>query len=164
MGDTSEVKYPLCSICEFPMVPGQAFNGLKKAHWTCAPGKSLDSTLRRMTQLKGGVAGKKAFHAHRPIKPEQEARFAWIESWMRESRDQNNVDILDSAFIRAYIEAHDAKFSAPFIGAPRCEQLRRDLGTMFRIGRLTRTAQGLPAGDASMGFPKWIYSYTLKDQ
>lgn len=38
----------LCSVCDQPMIKGQAFNGLRKAHWDCAPGvvRASDAVTR----------------------------------------------------------------------------------------------------------------------
>lgn len=33
----------LCSICNNPMVEGQAFNGMRRSHWDCAPSAPLES-------------------------------------------------------------------------------------------------------------------------
>lgn len=34
----NEAMTRLCSVCDQPMVEGQAFNGLRRAHWDCAKG------------------------------------------------------------------------------------------------------------------------------
>lgn len=89
-------------------------------------------------------------------------RFAWIEAWMRSDRTRARVDVLDSELVLSYIEATGAKSSLQFIGAPKCKQLGSDLSAMFRAGILKRSPTGLPSGDSSMGFPKWVYVYSLK--
>ena len=33
----SDQNHRLCTVCDQPMLPGQAFNGLKGSHWNCAP-------------------------------------------------------------------------------------------------------------------------------
>jgi len=71
------------------------------------------------------------------------------------------VDVLDSDFVCAYADATKAQVTFMHVGAPKCKQLARDLGAMFAAGKLTRSATGLPSGDASMGFPKWVYTYGL---
>lgn len=89
-------------------------------------------------------------------------RYQWIEAWMRqEPLARASVDVLDSEFVYAYAEATNARMALMSIGSPKCKQLGRDLGAMFSSGRLKRQAVGLPSGDASMGFPKWTYSYSL---
>ena len=89
-------------------------------------------------------------------------RYQWIEAWMREEPlARAFVDVLNTDFIYEYAEATNAKLEPMLIGAPKCKQLGRDLGAMFSSGKLKRQAVGLSAGDASMGFPKWTYSYSL---
>jgi hypothetical protein len=72
------------------------------------------------------------------------------------------VNILDADFVEAYAVATGAKCRVQFFGAPKCPMLGRDLGALFAAKRLDRVATGLSPGDASMGFPKWVYSYRLK--
>jgi hypothetical protein len=89
-------------------------------------------------------------------------RYEWIEAWMRDGRPSHEVvDILDSDFVCGYVDATDASVQFQHLGAPRCAQLGRDLSKMFAAGRLARSPAALPSGDASMGFPKWVYSYSL---
>lgn len=35
----------LCTICDDPMLPGQAFNGLRGAHWDCAQGSPVPEPI-----------------------------------------------------------------------------------------------------------------------
>lgn len=95
------------------------------------------------------------------MKPIQ--RYEWLEQWMREGGEKAFADVLDSDLVCAYADATGAMATVGMVGAPRCPQLGRDLAAMFSAGRLTRSPVGLPAGDASSGFPKWVYSYSLKD-
>lgn len=89
-------------------------------------------------------------------------RCSWIASWMQSGiAGRQRVDVLDSDFVVAYVEATNAHAVMKFIGAPYCAQLSRDLGSMFKKGTLKRTPVGLAPGDASMGFPKWVYVYSL---
>jgi hypothetical protein len=78
-------------------------------------------------------------------------------------RDTCGVNVLDSNFVDWYIEKTDAKFGIQFFGAFSCPQLGRDLGAMYKAGLLDRRTAGLAPGDAAMGFPKWVYSYYLKE-
>lgn len=32
----------LCTVCDGPMLPGQAFNGLKRSHWDCSPNVTIE--------------------------------------------------------------------------------------------------------------------------
>jgi hypothetical protein len=89
-------------------------------------------------------------------------RFNWIEEWLRTNQSGPEVDVLDLDFVVAYIDAHNARFGPMPVGAPKCPQLGRDLGWMCRLDRLSRVATGLAPGDASMGFPRWVYTYRLK--
>lgn len=83
-------------------------------------------------------------------------RQQWIEAWMHaDAPGRACVDVLDSDFLCAYADATKAQVTFMHVGAPKCKQLARNLGAMFAAGKLTRSATGLPSGDASMGFPKW---------
>lgn len=89
-------------------------------------------------------------------------RQRWIEAWLNDGvPGHDSVDILDSDFVCAYADTTAAPVTFMHVGAPKCKQLARDLGAMFAAGKLTRSATGLPAGDASLGFPKWVYTYGL---
>lgn len=35
----------LCTVCNNPMVEGQAFNGMRRAHWDCAEGSPFPTSL-----------------------------------------------------------------------------------------------------------------------
>lgn len=91
-------------------------------------------------------------------------RYLWIRSWLEQQGKYGRVDVLDSAFVCSYADATGAKSTLQFFGAPKCPQLGRDLGHLFKIGVLSRSATGLSAGDAAMGFPKWVWSYKLSDE
>lgn len=71
------------------------------------------------------------------------------------------VDVLNKHFVECYVDATGAKEVVQFFGAPKCPQLGRDLGQMYRMGTLKRHATGLAPGDSYMGFPKWVWSYQL---
>lgn len=87
-------------------------------------------------------------------------RQQWILNQMRQ-RPLVAVDVLNSDFVVEYAEFTGAATLPQFFGAPKCPQLGRDLGNLHHQTLLTRTPIGLPAGDSSMGFPKWVYSYRL---
>lgn len=76
-------------------------------------------------------------------------------------RKRQYVDILDADFIDGFIEITGAEYRAMAFGAAKCPTAGRLLGSMYKQGILKRFASGLPAGDSSMGFPKWVYSYSL---
>ena len=92
------------------------------------------------------------------MKPED--RQNWILNRMRE-HPMESVDVLNSGFVNAYADFTGAKTILQFFGAHKCPQLGRDLAALMDRGLLRRAAIGLPPGDASMGFPKWVYSYRL---
>lgn len=97
------------------------------------------------------------------MKPKE--RQEWIAAWLRERNNrggsEERVDVLYSDFVIDYIEATGASSKLQMFGAPKCPQLGRDLGAMHAAGILKRHATGLSPGDASMGFPKWVWSYHL---
>lgn len=87
-------------------------------------------------------------------------RYDWIENWMIENREWH-VDVLNKRFVECYVDSTGAKEIMQFFGASKCRQLGRDLGEMYRLGRLNRHATGLAPGDSYMGFPKWVWSYSI---
>lgn len=91
------------------------------------------------------------------MKPSE--REAWIYAYIK--RRGVSVDVLYADFVDDYEEATGAKTVPQPFGACKCRQLGRDLGRMYKKGILTRWASGLPSGDSSMGFPKWVWSYQL---
>lgn len=130
------------------MLPGQTLNGITRTHWDCKPPVP--------DQTPAPPVKERVKRARKPLtlpSTDELKRFEWIEDWLRTTQPEIEVDILDSAFVLAYIEAHNAPCRVEFVGAPRCPQLGKDLGLMFRLERLSRVAVGLPPGDASMGFP-----------
>lgn len=66
------------------------------------------------------------------------------------------VDVLDTTFVRAYLEATGAPATERFIGAPTCPTLGRDLSRLHREGRLERSRVGV-GGE----FASWVYVYNL---
>lgn len=90
-------------------------------------------------------------------------RYDWIENHMRGDTllKRGGVDILDSAFVDAYIEATEAPHTPTNWGAYKCPQLGRDLSKMYEMGILRRTRVGLSSGAWQPGFPKWVWSYRL---
>lgn len=88
-------------------------------------------------------------------------RQRWIENRLREGGPYAAANVLDAELVFSYVEATGADCDLMPFGAPRCRQLGRDLAALFAAGRLTRSTVGLAAGDAAMGFPKWVYSYRL---
>jgi hypothetical protein len=89
-------------------------------------------------------------------------RYRWILGFMQRGHGRS-VDILYSDFVCDYIDATGVNGVVQFFGAPKCPQFGRDLAAMFRAGILDRYATGLPTGDSAMGFPKWVYTYRIRD-
>lgn len=73
-----------------------------------------------------------------------------------------NWDVLNAYFVVDYIEATDAKFDPMPYGAAKCAMLGRDLSELAARGMLQRYRTGIE-GMAGMGFPKWVWSYKLKE-
>jgi hypothetical protein len=76
-------------------------------------------------------------------------------------RKDRSVENVDANFVDDYVDATGAAFVGQPFGAHKCKQLGRDLGRMHARGVLTRWACGLPSGDAAMGFPKWVWTYSI---
>ena len=70
----------------------------------------------------------------------------------------DEVNILNEAFVTAYIKEHKAAHSVNMIGIIKCEQVSKDLRRMFRENILQRCT--LPFYDMPRGYPKWIYCYS----
>jgi hypothetical protein len=87
-------------------------------------------------------------------------RQQWLLNHMR-ANPTRSFDCLDTEFVLKYAESTQAACLPQFFGAPKCKTLGRDLGDLFRAGLLRRHSIGLQPGDASMGFPKWVWSYRL---
>ena len=93
------------------------------------------------------------------MKPD--ARYRWIESYLKEAGYYLSVDVLNRDFVDDYVEATGAKVVHRVYGANTCVQLARDLLQMKKDYRLKRHRVGVQ-GMAGMGFPKWVWSYTLR--
>ncbi len=91
----------------------------------------------------------------------QPDREKWILDWMKDSHER--VDVLYATFVRHYVKATGAKSILMPFGADKCRQLGADLSRMHKAGILSRHATGLSPGDSSMGFPRWVYVYSLKN-
>jgi len=89
------------------------------------------------------------------MKPSE--RHAWILRYIAEV-EPHGVDVLNSAFVDAYVEATGANVRIMLWGANKCAQLGRDLTTMFHSRQLKRGRVGL-GGNWQPGFPKWVWSY-----
>ena len=83
-------------------------------------------------------------------------RQAWLEAWVRLHK---RADVLDDAFVRAYIKATDVPWRETMWGAPKCPTLGRDLAALAAQGRLNRYRVGM--SNWQPGFPKWVWSYEI---
>jgi len=70
------------------------------------------------------------------------------------------VDVLDRWFVERYTQATNAPFLAMPYGADKCPMLGKDLGHMYELGFLSRSATGIQ-GMGGMGFPAWVWTYKL---
>lgn len=87
-------------------------------------------------------------------------RKAWLVQAFQELRPNDTVDVLNRDFVESYICATEVEFIPTNYGAPKCYQLGADLSKMYNEGILLRTRTGIQ-GFAGMGFPTWVWSYSL---
>lgn len=76
------------------------------------------------------------------------------------NNSMGGCDVLAADFVNDYIVATGAGVHLMPYGAHKCPQLGRDLARMFKEGYLSRTRVGIQ-GFAGMGFPHWVYNYTV---
>jgi hypothetical protein len=88
-------------------------------------------------------------------------RHDWIAKAL-ETMPGKCADVLNSDFVEDYVEATNARQAIQPYGAAKCPQLGRDLSAMKRAGILKRHRVGIQ-GMAGMGFPRWVWSYELRD-
>lgn len=93
-----------------------------------------------------------------------EEKEKFIIDWMSEGRHLNchSVDILNAQFVDDYIERFKPRFRPTNFGAYKCSELVRVLRKLYLYGKLERRTVGLPDRPSS-DFPKWIYSYSIKN-
>ena len=72
------------------------------------------------------------------------------------------VDILNHDFMVEFANRFNCKGRRMSIGAPRVPLAGRTLSVMFKKGLLNRFTVGIDAYAGGVGFPKWVYSYSLK--
>lgn len=84
------------------------------------------------------------------------------ERFIREYLFDNvgHVDVLNTDFALAYWEFTECKGRTCMYGAPKIPALARDLASMAKAGALDRHRTGIQ-GVAGMGFPRWVWAYTL---
>lgn len=84
----------------------------------------------------------------------------WIVDYIKTSKFKH-VDIFDSEFVDAYIEAcHPKKVIVQPYGANTVPELGRLLSELYHSNMLNRMTIGLT--QSYSGFPKWCYSYYLR--
>jgi hypothetical protein len=98
---------------------------------------------------------------------EKKERHAWLLSYLDKLAENatdvitiESMDVLNANFVNNYIAATNAKFIAQPFGADKCPMLGSDLSELARGGYLRRTRTGLQ-GMGGMGFPRWVWSYTI---
>lgn len=72
------------------------------------------------------------------------------------------VDCLNKDFVDYYLENVEVKCFIQMYGAHKCPQLARDLAKMKKDFRLARKRVGIE-GMTGMGFPRWVWSYRMKN-
>ena len=87
-------------------------------------------------------------------------REQWIVNYLTDN-EGSYIDTLNSTFVESYLKSFGyLKFYVTAYGAYRCQQLGKDLLSLYRKGILTRCAVGLSSMPVD-GFPKWVYVYEL---
>lgn len=82
----------------------------------------------------------------------------WIFKWLLQHNGA--TDVTDVAFQEAFAKEFNASFIEKMYGAQPCPLAQRVLRRMWDDYRLRRSIIGLPEM-SGMGFPKWVYSYSL---
>lgn len=100
------------------------------------------------------------------LKPAE--REAWILSYLEPRQamyvgtgTSYHVDVLNADFVWAYAEATSVRVSVQFYGAPKCPTLGDDLGRMYRRAALDRVRTALGEGSRNLGFPPWVWCYSI---
>lgn len=84
----------------------------------------------------------------------------WIMDYIRNCKFQH-VDIFDSEFVDAYIEAcNPQKVIVQPYGAHTVPEIGKYMSELYRMNILNRVPIGL--SQCYSGFPKWCYSYYLR--
>lgn len=99
----------------------------------------------------------------RGINTKYETKRNFILAWFRDNGGHNaRADILNADFVDAYAARTGAPVHLMPFGAHKCPDLSRTLTRMHFERDLERVTVGLP-GDSALGFPRWIYSYRLRN-
>jgi len=70
------------------------------------------------------------------------------------------VSVTDEEFVDSYIKEFNVKHKVTLYGAYKCYDLGRQLSQMYKRGFLDRFIIGINA--PIDGFPKWVYTYSLR--
>lgn len=92
----------------------------------------------------------------------QSIRMEWILQYLKE-RPRESVNTLDKFFVDDYCIENEVLCMVQMFGSPKCPQLAKDLKKLYDTNKLTRFACGTFTGASSMGFPKWVWDYRLKE-
>lgn len=95
------------------------------------------------------------------MKANSTERQAWIMNWLKESYNLS-ADSVNQSFHEAYHEKFPQfSFQPKCWGAQPVRQAMIDLSAMYNDGLIQRDIIPL-GGNWQPGFPKWVWSYTLK--
>jgi hypothetical protein len=83
----------------------------------------------------------------------------FIMEWLIQ---ENHLDTLNTEFVDAYINAFSPPHKIMTFGANKCPELGRLLSSMYKRGIITRQSFGITNGAWQYGFPKWVWSYSIK--
>lgn len=87
---------------------------------------------------------------------------AAVLAWFRDGRQREDVDVVSADFVNHYLERTGVSCYPMPYGAHKCPDLGRTLARMERTGDLDRHRTGL-RGMGGMGFPRWVWSYRIRD-
>lgn len=88
-----------------------------------------------------------------------------IERFVREYLEREQyVTVLDAEFVFAFALRFSCTVYPNAYGAWRVPLAGRSLSRLHGEGILTRWITGVSAYEGGKGFPKWVYSYSLKGQ
>ena len=82
----------------------------------------------------------------------------WICEYL--NKKDSHVDILNRQFVDEYIKEFNPKIKETNFGADHCNDLSLSLKMGYDMGIFERARIGLHAHE--MGFPNWVYVYSLK--
>lgn len=84
-------------------------------------------------------------------------KIEWIVNYMKEN--EPHVDIMNAAFVDAYIEEFNPRHAIMIYGANKCKEISRVLKSGYDMEIFRRGRIGLNAH--LTGFPNWVYVYSL---